>query len=145
MSFLPVTCDAARGLRCPKETCKRCTENRFNLSNPRGRTWTTRDQFQVSAPLAVVKQYHVTGNTFVKSFVYENLSIVGMLLSQLKEGKFCIKYIFHCNICMFLIQLLEIYIFIYEFVWTRAFLKVHDRRNSKLGLVFANLCFCKKA
>ena len=27
MSFLPVTCDAARGLQCPKETSKRCTEN----------------------------------------------------------------------------------------------------------------------
>jgi len=29
MSFLPYTCDAAGGLQCPKETSKRCTENRF--------------------------------------------------------------------------------------------------------------------
>jgi len=26
MSFLPVPCDAARGLQCPKETCKIWTE-----------------------------------------------------------------------------------------------------------------------
>ena len=33
------------------------------LSNPRGRTWTTRDEF--FAPFAVVKQYHVAGNQWL--------------------------------------------------------------------------------
>ena len=32
--LLPVTCDVARGLQCPKETCKRCTEHRFTSFNP---------------------------------------------------------------------------------------------------------------
>jgi len=43
MSFLPVTCDAARGLQCPKETSKRCTENRCTSFKPTrthvDRTW----------------------------------------------------------------------------------------------------------
>ena len=43
MSFLQVTCDAVRGLQCPKETCKRCTENRFPSFKPTrtyvDRTW----------------------------------------------------------------------------------------------------------
>jgi len=34
MSFLAVTCDAARGLHCPKETCKRCTQNRSTSFKP---------------------------------------------------------------------------------------------------------------
>jgi len=37
-----------------------------HLSNPRRRTWTTRDQF--SAPFAVVKQYHVAGNKLVNFY-----------------------------------------------------------------------------
>ena len=71
MSFLPVTSDAARGLQCPQETCKRCNENRFTSFKPTrthvDRTWTARDQF--SAPFAVVKQYHVAGNTLVNIYL----------------------------------------------------------------------------
>jgi len=65
MSFLPLTCDAARSLQCPKNLSKDAPKIASHLSNPRGRTWTARDQF--SAPFAVAKQYHVAGNTLVDS------------------------------------------------------------------------------
>ena len=46
---------------------------------------------------------------------------------------------------LFLIQLFEIYIFTYQFgPLDPSTLQVHKKRNSNLGLVFANLCFCKK-
>jgi len=38
-----------------------------HLLNPQGRTCTARDQF--SAPFAVIKQYHVSGNTVVNSYL----------------------------------------------------------------------------
>ena len=48
-----------------KRPAKDAPKIAVHLSNPRGRTWTARDQF--SAPFAVVKQYHIAGNTVVKS------------------------------------------------------------------------------
>jgi len=39
MSFLPVTCDAARGLQYPKETSKRCTKNRCTSLVPESNSW----------------------------------------------------------------------------------------------------------
>jgi len=61
MSFLRVNCDAARGLQCPKETCKKWT----------GRKWIGKSFFQTTmtheinffASFPVVKQEHVEGNT----------------------------------------------------------------------------------
>ena len=50
-----------------KRPAKDAPKIALNLSNPRGCTWTSRDQF--SAPFAAVKQYHVTGNTVVKSYL----------------------------------------------------------------------------
>ena len=41
--------------------------------------------------------------------------------AQLKGGIIFFKHIFdHCNFCMFLIQLFDIIIFTFKFVWTRA-------------------------
>jgi len=51
MSFLRVNCEAARGLQCPKETCK---------------IWTGRksiDVIKFFASFPEVKQEHVEGNT----------------------------------------------------------------------------------
>ena len=48
-----------------KRPAKHAPKIAFHLLNPRGRTWTARDQF--SAPFAVIKQYHVSGNTVVNS------------------------------------------------------------------------------
>jgi len=65
MSFLPVTIVV---LATPQGACsaqkrqaKDAMKIAVHLSNPRGHTWTACDQF--SAPFAVVKQYHITGNT----------------------------------------------------------------------------------
>ena len=69
MSFLPVTIVV---LATPQGACsaqkrqaKDAMKIAVHLSNPRGRTWTARDQF--SAPFAVVKQYHIAGNTVINS------------------------------------------------------------------------------
>ena len=48
-----------------KRPAKDAPKIAVHLSNPRGRTWTASDQF--SAPFAVVKQYHIAGNTVVNS------------------------------------------------------------------------------
>ena len=61
MSFLRVICDAARGLQCPKETCKIWT-GRKSIGDTFFQTTTTHViNFFVSFP--VVKQEHVEGNT----------------------------------------------------------------------------------
>ena len=65
MSLLPVTCEAARACSAQKRPAKNTTKIVVHLSNPRGHTWTPRDQF--SAYFAVVKHYHIAGNTVVKS------------------------------------------------------------------------------
>ena len=65
MSFLPVTCDAARGLQCPKETRKRCTENRCTSFKPTrtnvDRTWSFFRTFCCG------KMIYIAGNTVVYS------------------------------------------------------------------------------
>ena len=48
-----------------KRPAKDALKIAVHLSNPRGRTWTARDQF--SAPFAVVRQYDTAGNTVVNS------------------------------------------------------------------------------
>jgi len=65
MSFLPVTCDAARGLHGPKETSKRCTENGCTSFKP---TWTNVDRkWSIFRTFCCGKQYHIAGNTVVNS------------------------------------------------------------------------------
>jgi len=49
----------------PKRDQPKMHQKSRYLSNPRGRTWTARDRF--SAPSTVVKQYHIAGNTVVRS------------------------------------------------------------------------------
>ena len=48
-----------------KRPAKDAPKIAVHLSNPRGRTCTARDQF--SAPIAVVEEYHIAGNTVVIS------------------------------------------------------------------------------
>ena len=48
-----------------KRRAKDALKIALHLSNPRGSKWTARHQF--SAPFAVVKQYHIAGNTVVNS------------------------------------------------------------------------------
>ena len=65
MSFLQVTCDAARGLQCPKETRKKCTENRCTSFKPRR---THVDCIcSIFRTFAVVKQYTIAGKAVVNS------------------------------------------------------------------------------
>jgi len=61
MSFLRVTCDAARGLECPKETCKIWTR-RKSIGNTFFQTTMTH-VINFFASSQVVKQEHVEGNT----------------------------------------------------------------------------------
>jgi len=67
MSYLGDACDAARGLQCPKETCKRWTGGKL--------LWgmvfqTTRTHvMKVSAPCPVVKQKQDAGNTVFSSYL----------------------------------------------------------------------------
>jgi len=51
----------------PANPAKDAPKIALHLLNPRGRTCTARSQF--SAPLTVVKQYHVAGNTVVNSYL----------------------------------------------------------------------------
>jgi len=68
MSFLRVTCDAARGLQCPKETCKIWT-GRKSIGDKFLKTTMTHviKKFE-SFPL--VKQEHVEGNTRCIGFLH---------------------------------------------------------------------------
>ena len=61
MSFLRFTCDAARGLQCPKETCKIWTGRKSIGDTFFQTTMTHVINFFASFP--VVKQEHVEGNT----------------------------------------------------------------------------------
>ena len=57
-----VTCDAARGLLCTKETCKRL--NHFtSFKTPRTHV------INFPAPFVVVEQKHVAGNTVVHVYI----------------------------------------------------------------------------
>jgi len=64
-------CSAQKRDRKVYYTQKRPTKNApkiaSHFSNPRGRTWTTRDQFP--APFAVVRQYQVARNTLVNTYL----------------------------------------------------------------------------
>jgi len=61
MSFLRVTCDAIRGLQCPKETCEIWTWRKLIVDTFNQTTMTHVINFFASFP--VVKQEHVEGNT----------------------------------------------------------------------------------
>ena len=61
MSFLRVTCDAARGLQCPKETCKIWT-GRKSIGDTFFQTMMTL-MIHFFASFPAVKQKHVEGNT----------------------------------------------------------------------------------
>jgi len=61
MSFLRVTCDAARGVQCPKENCKIWTGRKSIGDTFFQTTMTHVINFFASFP--VVKQEHVEGNT----------------------------------------------------------------------------------
>jgi len=61
MSFLRVTCDAAMGLQCPKETCKILT-GRISIGDTFFQTTMTH-VINFFASFPVVKQEHVEGNT----------------------------------------------------------------------------------
>jgi len=68
MSFLRINCDAARGLQCPKETCKIWT-GRKSIGNTFFQTTMTHViNFFSSFP--VVKQEHVKGNTECICFLH---------------------------------------------------------------------------
>jgi len=68
MSFLRVNCDAARGLPCPKETCKIWTGRKSIGDKFFQTTMTHVINFFVSFP--VVKQEHVEGNTGCIGFLH---------------------------------------------------------------------------
>jgi len=63
-----------------KRPAKDAPKIAVHLSNPRGRTWTARDQF--SAPFAVVKQYHIAGNTLVNSCLKFGTMMTGIFLRK---------------------------------------------------------------
>jgi len=68
MSFLPITCDAARGLQCPKETCKRCIQNRFTSFKPTrthvDRTWSIFRTF--GGGKTIWRRREHSGNSYLK-------------------------------------------------------------------------------
>ena len=80
MSFLPVTCDAARGLQCPKKTGKRYTENPCTSFKPT-RTHVDR-MWSIFRTFGVAKQYHIVGNTVVNSYSKFGTMMTGIFLRK---------------------------------------------------------------
>jgi len=69
MSFLRVTCDAARGLQCPKKTCKIWT-TRKSIGDTFFQTTMMTHVINFFASFPVVKQEHVEGNTRCIGFLH---------------------------------------------------------------------------
>jgi len=79
-----------------KRPAKDAPKLTVHLSNPRGRTWTARDQFP--APFAVVKQYYIAGKNPNKR---TNKRTSGVFLSQHSEQwlqDFFSENDFHSNV-----------------------------------------------